>query len=186
MCELILQFLLTELNTFYLKFVLWVPPDHWINLVRLFLVLLCGAVGLRETFQYFDDPDCETFGRQSWVILAIVVTEFLVVAKFDWDTITKPLPRHVAIFWLLGLVALISWTLWNFFIARDFQKNAETWLEEQRRRLRWLRAKSIELGIYNPESNVLQKKFFTSSIKRASAGPKSPSTKSKVGISKAD
>ena len=56
MCELILQFLLTELNTFYLKFVLWVPPDHWINLVRLFLVLLCGAVGLRETFQYFDDP----------------------------------------------------------------------------------------------------------------------------------
>ncbi len=50
------QFTLTELNTFYLKFVLWVPPDHWLNLIRLFLVLSWGAVGLRETFQYLDDP----------------------------------------------------------------------------------------------------------------------------------
>lgn len=32
-------------------------------------------------------------------------------------------------------------------------RNADRWLEEQRRRLLWLRAKSIELGIYSPESN---------------------------------
>lgn len=30
-------------------------------------------------------------------------------------------------------------------------RNADKWIEEQRRRLRWLRAKSIELGIYRPE-----------------------------------
>ena len=155
---------------------LWVPPDHWLNLVRLFLVLLWGAVGLRETFQvqvccfvpifriyfnreiyqYLDDPDCESFGRQSWVILAIVITEFLIVARFDWETITKPLPRHVLVFWICGIVILIAWTIWNFFIARDFQRNAETWLEEQRRRLRWLRAKSIELGIYSPEKKAIE------------------------------
>lgn len=146
-------FLLTELNTFYLKFVLWVPPDHWLNLVRLFLVLLWGAVGLRETFQYFDDPDCENFGRQSWVILAIVVTEFLIVARFDWETITKPLPWHVVLFWSIFFLMLVTWTVFRFFIASNLQKNADRWLEEQRRRLLWLRAKSIELGIYSPESN---------------------------------
>lgn len=32
-------------------------------------------------------------------------------------------------------------------------RNADRWLEEQRRRLLWLRAKSIELGIYSPETN---------------------------------
>ena len=32
-------------------------------------------------------------------------------------------------------------------------RNADRWLEEQRRRLLWLRAKSIELGIYRPEKN---------------------------------
>ena len=57
------MFLLTELNTFYLKFVLWVPPEHWFNHVRLFILLLIGAVGLRETFQLLDDPDCDKLGR---------------------------------------------------------------------------------------------------------------------------
>ena len=36
-----------ELNTFYLKFVLWVPPEHIFNPLRLFFILLWGAVGLR-------------------------------------------------------------------------------------------------------------------------------------------
>lgn len=51
-----LQFLLAELNTFYLKFVLWVAPGHWANLVRLILILPWGAVALREVFQFLDDP----------------------------------------------------------------------------------------------------------------------------------
>lgn len=39
---------------------------------------------------------------------------------------------------------------------KSFIRNAETWLQEQRRRLRWLRAKSIELGIYNPETTLMK------------------------------
>ena len=35
-----------------MKFVLWFPPEHWLNFVRLALVLCWGAVGLRETFQF--------------------------------------------------------------------------------------------------------------------------------------
>ena len=89
------MFLMTELSTFYLKFVLWVPPEHWMNGVRLFFLLLIGAVGLRETFQLMDDPECEKLGRQSWVLLAIVVTELLICVKFGWETITKPLPRSI-------------------------------------------------------------------------------------------
>lgn len=50
------QFLLAELNTFYLKFVLWVEPGHWVNLVRLIFILPWGAVALREVFQFLDDP----------------------------------------------------------------------------------------------------------------------------------
>jgi hypothetical protein len=48
----------------------------------------------------------------------------------------------------------------RFEVFRDFTinfycvfRNADRWLEEQRRRLLWLRAKSIELGIYSPETN---------------------------------
>ena len=69
---IIFMFLMTELSTFYLKFVLWVPPEHWIHAVRLFFLLLIGAVGLRETFQLLDDPECDKLGRQSWVLLGTV------------------------------------------------------------------------------------------------------------------
>ncbi|CAG7822093.1 unnamed protein product [Allacma fusca] len=111
-------FLAAELNTFYLKFVLWVPPDHWLNLIRLVGILLWGAVSLRETYQYLDDSDCQKFGRQSWTMLSIVCTEFLIVAKFDPVTITKPVPRHISIFWAFGLLTLGLWTVWNFRIDR--------------------------------------------------------------------
>lgn len=56
MIMLLFQFLLAELNTFYLKFVLWIPPEHYINLTRLVFFLFMGAAALREVFQYLDDP----------------------------------------------------------------------------------------------------------------------------------
>ena len=58
---LFFQFLLAELNSFYLKFVLWIPPEHYINLTRLVFFLFMGAAALRETFQFLDDPYVPTF-----------------------------------------------------------------------------------------------------------------------------
>lgn len=59
---------------------------------------------------------CTKFGRQAWVLTTIVVTEFLIVLKFGWETITIPLPTPVAYSWLAGVAALVCWTLWAFFI----------------------------------------------------------------------
>jgi len=121
----IFVFLLAELNTFYLKFILWVPPAHYLNLVRLFIYLLAGAVSMRETFQYLDDPNCGNFGRQAWVVLAIIITEFLIIAKFGWETVTLPLPRHVAVFWIFGLTGLVCWTVWKFYISKKSERTNE-------------------------------------------------------------
>ena len=115
---IVFAFLLTELNTFYLKFVLWWTPEHWINGLRLFFMLLWGAVGLRETFQLLDDPNCDKLGRQSWVLAAIISTEFLICLKFGWETITKPLPRHIATWWLAGLALLVIYTSVKFVILK--------------------------------------------------------------------
>ncbi|ESO97633.1 hypothetical protein LOTGIDRAFT_103737 [Lottia gigantea] len=123
MLALIAIFLLAELNTFYLKFALWIPPEHWLCLSRLVFFLFMGAAAMRETFQFLDDPDCKKFGRQSWLIIAIIVTEFLIIAKFDWKTISKPLPRPVAAFWLVGLCGLVIYTIWKFYIKRDVKND---------------------------------------------------------------
>lgn len=63
---------------------------------------------------------CETFGRQSWVMVAMIITEFLVIAKFDFKTITKPLPIHITYFWILGFCALFFWTVWKFLFVPKF------------------------------------------------------------------
>ena len=50
------QFLMAELNLFYLKFILWIPPPHFIMKARLALFAGIGAVALNEIFRYMDDP----------------------------------------------------------------------------------------------------------------------------------
>ncbi|XP_071809454.1 phosphatidylserine synthase 2-like [Asterias amurensis] len=115
---IISMYLLAELNTFYLKFILWIPPPHMLNWLRLVLYVLVGSCALRETFQYMSDPDCKQFGQQSWVTSAIVFTELLIAIKFDLPLLLKPFPRYIAIGWLLGLIAIITWTVWNFCIHR--------------------------------------------------------------------
>merc|ERR1719464_1684154 len=115
---IIFMFLLTELSTFYLKFVLWVPPEHLIHAIRLLFLLLWGAVGLRETFQLLDDPNFDKLGRQSWMLLCIVCTEVLICIKFGWETITKPLPRPIALWWLAFGFGLLAYTLVKFVLFK--------------------------------------------------------------------
>ncbi len=69
-------------------------------------------------FQFFLLSNCKKFGRQSWVVLSIIATEFLIIAKFDWQTITKPLPRHIFYSWVGCAFLLFLWTIWNFFLRR--------------------------------------------------------------------
>lgn len=53
---LLATFLAAELNPFYLKFLLWMEPDHPIIILRLIGVFLCGLPAVRELYTYMNDP----------------------------------------------------------------------------------------------------------------------------------
>lgn len=55
-------------------------------------------------------------GQQAWLVAAITVTEFLIVVKYDPNTIMLPIPFFIMQCWFLGLVLIIIWTVWRFFI----------------------------------------------------------------------
>lgn len=55
-------------------------------------------------------------GQQAWLVAAITVTEFLIVVKYDPNTIMLPIPFFIMQCWFLGILLIFTWTLWRFFI----------------------------------------------------------------------
>lgn len=47
-----LQWTLQELNVFYLKTVLWVPPNHVLNFYRELFYAFAGACAVHEGYTY--------------------------------------------------------------------------------------------------------------------------------------
>ncbi|KAL4622659.1 phosphatidylserine synthase 2-like [Arapaima gigas] len=126
-CGIIFMFLLAELNTFYLKFVLWMPPEHYLVLLRLVFFVNVGGVAMREIYDFMDDPKFhKKLGQQAWLVAAITVTEFLIVVKYDPHTITLPIPFFITQCWILGIVLILTWTLWRFFIRDITLRYKET------------------------------------------------------------
>lgn len=109
----IMFFLLAELNTFYLKFVMWVPPENPLVLSRLVMFMFWGAVAVREAYDYAAGA-AKTFGQQSWIMCAIIVTEFMIVVKFGSETLQKPFPLHIRYLWLSIFSIYILWSIWKF------------------------------------------------------------------------
>ncbi|XP_029412663.1 phosphatidylserine synthase 2 isoform X3 [Nannospalax galili] len=116
-CGIILVFLLAELNTFYLKFVLWLPPEHYLVLLRLVFFVNVGGVAMREIYDFMDEvKPHRKLGQQAWLVAAITVTELLIVVKYDPHTLTLSLPFYISQCWTLGSILVLTWTVWRFFL----------------------------------------------------------------------
>ena len=104
------------MNAFYLKYLLWIPPAHTINVFRITLHALTGAVALRETFQFFTDPRCKKIGTQAWLMVATVVIETLISVKFGRNQFPNPAPLAVVRFWKGFIALLIAFPIWQFWL----------------------------------------------------------------------
>nr|XP_053635160.1 phosphatidylserine synthase 2-like isoform X2 [Cherax quadricarinatus] len=102
------------------------------------------------------------FGRQSWLFLAIVTTELLIVVKFGWETVTIPFPSHVVTLWMTIFIILVLWTLWNFYIdPHTFKVDSE---DVERRREHWSQVRAIETKLSPSESRLFISEFFFDKI----------------------
>jgi phosphatidylserine synthase 2 len=59
-------------------------------------------------------------GTQTWVTITILATEVLIVLKFDWETVSKPLPPMIAKCWIVFFSGLFLWTFWQFYLKNIF------------------------------------------------------------------
>lgn len=74
---MVVLFLTCEANAFFLKFVLWIPPNNNLNLVRLAFWLPFGAHVLREFHEFVTDVNVNKIGPHVWLAIAILMLECL-------------------------------------------------------------------------------------------------------------
>jgi len=110
---LIIGMHMEELNAFFLKHLLWIPPECKLNVVRLMIWAFVGVPSFRQIYQYMSDPHCKRIGHQTFLSLVILITELLNIVKLSKGEFHEEMPKHikigVAIFFTiygLGLAAL--------------------------------------------------------------------------------
>jgi len=112
---LLALFLAAELNPFYLKFLLWMEPDHPIIIMRLTGVFLCGLPAVRELYQYINNPQrAKRMGQHCWLLLATILTELLVILKWSKGQFAEPLPTYVKWAWGVGGTLLVLYPAVRF------------------------------------------------------------------------
>ncbi|KAI8919140.1 phosphatidyl serine synthase-domain-containing protein [Powellomyces hirtus] len=110
----------SELNAFYLKYLLWLPPSHYINVWRLIYYFFMALPAVREAFQYMTDRRCKRLGMHAWMATANILTELLIVIKFGQGEFPEPMPWEVKVGWaafgaMLGGYALVRFGLKDNF-----------------------------------------------------------------------
>ncbi|RZB43563.1 CDP-diacylglycerol--serine O-phosphatidyltransferase 1 isoform C [Glycine soja] len=118
--SLCIVFLTVELNTFFLKFCLWIPPRNSVVIYRLILWWLLAIPTIREYNSYLQDrKPVKKVGAYCWLSLAICIVELLICIKFGHGLYPKSMPIWLVIFWSgVGVTIFTFLLLWSWQLHR--------------------------------------------------------------------
>ncbi|CAL5209963.1 unnamed protein product [Lathyrus oleraceus] len=131
--SLCIVFLTVELNTFFLKFCLWIPPRNSVVIYRLILWWLLAIPTIREYNTYLQDSLFECFfskpvkkvGAYCWLSLAICIVELLICIKFGYGLYPKSMPLWLVILWSCvggGIVTFLGLWSWQLLHRRSLER----------------------------------------------------------------
>jgi len=113
---LLTVFLLSELNVFYLKSLLWLAPEHPIVILRLAAMFLWALPAVREYYDYATyTKRVKRMGSHAWLSMATVILELLIVIKWsEGEFESSVMPVKVKIFWSVIMVLLVLYPTIKF------------------------------------------------------------------------
>jgi hypothetical protein len=136
---MVILFLTCEANAFFLKFVLWIPPNNSLNLIRLAFWLPFGAHVLREFHEFVTDVNVNKIGPHVWLAIAILMLECLLCYRReehnarcfvcnlicrvgqDMQEFQEPFPH-----WVKAMVASVL-CLWVFLVCWVWKNPGWVW-----------------------------------------------------------
>ena len=118
-----------QVNAFFLKYVLWIPPLNPLNSYRLLLLFLLALPATKEYYTFIDGAEVDIFnklGPFAWLGVAVAVAETLICVKFGAGMFPHPWPPRVLAAWGASAGAfLLFMGAWTFRNARQKARKAK-------------------------------------------------------------
>ena len=106
----VLLFLMVEVNAFFLKFILWVPPLNPLNTLRLLIWFGLALPATKEYYAFIEEADRNVMklGAFAWLAAALAFVETMIAIKFGRGMFPKPWPALTLQIWSIVLTVLGS------------------------------------------------------------------------------
>ncbi|VDO55717.1 unnamed protein product [Haemonchus placei] len=141
----VLIWLLTELNTFFLKHVFAVDTKHFVVFWRIILIALISAPSIRQFYLYATDPLVKRIGMQCWVYCAVAALEAAICVKFGRHMFPN-LPVYRFIAWIAFLVVGTFFSIWLSVWWAQFASNTKEMDFDGEKRVCYLDSSHENLG----------------------------------------
>ncbi|KAL7306409.1 hypothetical protein TKK_0001827 [Trichogramma kaykai] len=138
LCQLVIFWQVSELNTFFLKHVYEFPPSHILVIARLALIGVIVAPSVRQYYLYVTEPTCSRVGMQCWVYGAIMVTEALLCIRHGAELFERTQALNILL-WLLcqslvSVLCVYGCVLWHRYFAESW-KTISCWTPVKTKKL---------------------------------------------------
>ncbi|CAM6047906.1 unnamed protein product, partial [Sphagnum compactum] len=108
--------LIVEVNAFFLKLCLWIPPRNPLNSYRLLIWWLIANPAIREYNSFLQTrKPMKKLGAFCWLAVAIAIVETLICVKFGQGLYPRPMPHWIFWSWMTAGVGLILFlSVWTY------------------------------------------------------------------------
>lgn len=111
---------LVDLSNFFNKHLLWLPSDHWLLQIRIWIWALLSTISTSEYYEYITNKNCIRLGHNVWLAHVILFGEAMIVYKFSEGYFTQPFPNWVIGFWI-GVIMIIS-LITGYLLVKDLHR----------------------------------------------------------------
>lgn len=117
LCQLVLFWQTSELNTFFLKHVFELPASHPLVTARLILIGVIVAPSVRQYYCYTTDTTCKRVGTQCWVYGCIMVSEALICIKHGQELFERTQAVNIVVWliiqFIISLICVIGCVMYH-------------------------------------------------------------------------
>ncbi|CAJ0582706.1 unnamed protein product, partial [Mesorhabditis spiculigera] len=149
----VMIWLVTELNTFFLKHIFAIDTSHPVVFWRIILIALISAPSIRQYYAFATDPRVKRLGMQCWVYCAVTALEAAICVKVGRDQFpgAQLIPITAWIFFMFAATfGTIHLSVWWATRSKDLTKKVDV---EGTVRRAYIDSSCENLGMLDDEVN---------------------------------